>query len=259
MECKNCHYKQPNPFNYCPECGARVIKNRLTVKNLTADILRSTFDIDSTILKTFRHLFSKPEVVVDSYVQGIRKKYVNPIGYFGVAITLSGLLLFLMRKFFRGGIDYDVWDQGVNQEAMGKVMNILFDLNTLLFIVYIPIFALAGWFIFNKKDYNPTEYHVFSMYILAHWSIITFPVSVLTLLISPQSYLILGIPMLFVLIAYAIYAMQRLNKFSIGQLILRSPVYTLLVTLGYFGIILVFYAILFLTGIISLTDFAPVK
>ncbi len=259
MECKNCHKIQPNDFNYCPECGGKVIKNRLSVKNLSADILHSMFDIDSTFLRTFRHLFTKPDIVIDSYVKGIRKKYVNPIGYFGIALTLSGLLLFFMRKFFRTNIDYDVWDQGVNPEVMGRIMNVLFDLNTLLFVIYVPIFAFTGWLIFNKRDYNPTEYHVFYMYILAHWSIISFPVSVITLIISPQHFLILGFPMLVVLIAYALFAMQRLNRFSIGQLTLRIPIYTLLVILGYFAFIMVIYAVLFLTGVISLADFAPVK
>ena len=257
MQCKNCLKTQTHPFNFCPECGAKVIKNRLSVKNLSADILHSMFDIDSTFLKTFRHLFSKPETVIDSYVQGVRKKYINPVGYFGIALTLSGLLLFLMRKFFRGDIDYDVWDQGVNPEVMGRIMNVLFDLNTLLFIIYIPIFAFIAWLIFNKRKYNPTEYHVFYMYILAHWSILSFPVSVLALIISPQSYLVLGLPMLFALICYAIYAMQRLNRFSTGQLILRIPIFALLVSLGYFGFIMVIYAALFLTGVISMADFAP--
>ena len=152
MECKNCLKSQPYDFNFCPECGAKVIRNRLTLKNLGQDIVQRVFDLDNTFIKTFRDLTIRPDKVIDSYVQGIRRKYLNPIGYFGIALTLSGLLLFLMRRFFRESMDYDVMDQGVNPELMNKVMNVLFDLNTLLFIIYIPIFAICARLTFNKKN-----------------------------------------------------------------------------------------------------------
>ena len=257
MECKNCLKSQPYDFNFCPECGAKVIRNRLTLKNLGQDIVQRVFDLDNTFIKTFRDLTIRPDKVIDSYVQGIRRKYLNPIGYFGIALTLSGLLLFLMRRFFRESMDYDVMDQGVNPELMNKVMNVLFDLNTLLFIIYIPIFAICARLTFNKKNYNLTEHSVFYMYILAHWSIITFPISVLTLIFSTEDYLLIGFPMLIVLIAYAIFAMQRLHRFSTPQLILRTPIFSLLVLGGYMGFIMLIYVVLFLTGVISLADFAP--
>lgn len=259
MECKNCLKSQTAEFNFCPECGAKVIRNRLTLKNLAVDIFQRFFDIDNTFLRTFRHLSVRPDLVIDSYVKGIRRKYLNPVGYFGIALTLSGLLLFLMRKLFTDQIDYDVMDQGVNPEVMNKVMNVLFDLNTLIFIFYVPIFAIAAWLTFNKKGYNLTEYSIFYMYILAHWSIVSFPISLITLIISPDDYLVIGFPMLFFLIVFAIYAMQRLHRFKTLPLILRTPVFTLLVLGGYFGFIVLIYAVLFLTGVISLADFAPVK
>ena len=110
MECKNCLKSQDKEFDFCPECGAKVIRNRLTIKNLAVDVFQRFFDIDNTFLRTFRHLFSQPDEVIDSYVRGIRRRYLNPIGYFGIALTLSGLLLFMMRRLFRDRIDYDVFD-----------------------------------------------------------------------------------------------------------------------------------------------------
>ncbi|MEN8799761.1 MAG: DUF3667 domain-containing protein, partial [Flavobacteriaceae bacterium] len=101
MECKNCQHTEAEAFDFCPSCGAKVIRNRLTLKNLSADIAERVFDIDNTFARTFMQLFSRPDHVIDSYIQGIRKRYLNPIGYFGIAITLSGILLLLMRRFFR--------------------------------------------------------------------------------------------------------------------------------------------------------------
>ena len=259
MECKNCQYRQTADFSFCPNCGAKVIQNRLTLKNLSLDIAERAFDIDNTFIRTFLQLFLRPDEVIDSYVQGIRRRYMNPIGYFGIAITLSGILLLLMRRFFRDRIDLDVFGQGANPEVMNRVMNIMFDMNTLIFIIYVPIFALSGWLTFNRKKYNHTEYSVFYIYVLAQWSILIFPISLGVLIISPEYYLVLGIPMLIALVIYSIYAMQRLNRFTITQVTWRAPLFSLLVTMGYFGFIMVFYAVLFLTGVISIQDFAPPK
>jgi len=259
MECKNCQYSQNDAFEFCPSCGAKVIRNRLTLKNLGLDIAQRVFDIDNTFTRTVWQLFTQPEQVVDSYVQGIRKRYINPIGYFGIAITFSGILLLLMRRFFRDRIEFDIYGQGANPELMNKVMNIMFDLNTLVFIIYVPIFAISGWLTFNRRSYNLTEYSVFYMYILAHWSLLLFPISLAVLFISPENYLVLGIPMLIALVAYSIYAMQRLNRFSTSQLVPRIPLFSILVTIGYLGFIILFYAVLFLTGILTLKDFAPVQ
>ncbi len=259
MECKSCSYSQPTDFKFCPECGGKVIHNRLTLKNLFEDIFQRFFDIDNTFLRTFRHLFAKPDLVIDSYVQGVRKRYINPLAYFGIALTLSGLMLFVMKRFYMDQLDYDVYDQGVNTEVMDEVMNVLFDLNTLLFVIYVPIFAIAGWLTFNKKNYNLTEFSVFAIYVLAHWSILSFPFSIGTLVLAPEYYLVLGYPFLVLLIGFAIFAMQRLNRFSTGQMILRTTLFTALVLVGYIGFIMVIYAILFLTGVISISDFVPAQ
>lgn len=259
MECRNCNFSQSAEFNFCPDCGAKVIHNRLTIKNLSQDIAQRVFDIDNTFARTFIQLFSQPDQVIDSYIQGIRKRYMNPIGYFGIAITLSGLLLLLMRRFFRDRIDFDIYGQGTNPEVMNKVMNIMFDLNTLIFIIYVPIFAISGWLTFNRKSYNLTEYSIFYMYILAHWSILLFPISLGILIFSPENYLVLGIPMLFTLVVFSIYAMQRLNRLSTSQIVIKIPLFSVLVTVGYFAFIMVFYAVLFLTGVLTLSDFAPVQ
>ncbi len=259
MECKNCGYSQDNSFNFCPECGAKVIHNRLTLKNLSRDIAHRAFDIDNTFARTFIHLFSKPEQVIANYIQGVRKRYLNPIGYFGIAITLSGILLLLMRRFFRVQVDYDIYGKGANPVVMNKVMNILFDMNTLIFVIYVPIFAISGWLTFNRKSYNLTEYSVFYMYILAQWSIMLFPISLAALIISPEKYLIIGLPLLFALVVYSIYAMQRLHQFTSNQLFLRIPLFSILALAGYFGFILLFYVVLFITGVITLQDFAPVQ
>jgi len=61
------------------------------------------------------------------------------------------------------------------------------------------------------------------------------------------------------MLAYTIYVIQRINKFSTGQFILRACLFLVLAMIGYIGLIIAFYVLLFATGTITLEDFKPVK
>ncbi|MEP0132333.1 MAG: DUF3667 domain-containing protein [Eudoraea sp.] len=259
MECKNCGTQQRTDFDYCPNCGAKVIRNRLSFKNLSHDVIEQSFDLDNTFYRTFKHLFTKPEVVIDGYISGIRRRYLNPIGYLGIALTLSGLLYFILQKVFVVEMDMDVFNQGVNPEFYKKIMPILGDFQSLVFILFIPIFGFAGWLTFNKRGYLFSEYLVVMLYSLAQWSIVSFPISLIVLIFIPQDFIIMSTIMLPLMLAYTIYVIQRINKFSTGQFILRACLFLVLAMIGYIGLIIAFYVLLFATGTITLEDFKPVK
>jgi hypothetical protein len=259
MECKNCGTSQRSDFNYCPNCGAKVIRNRLTFKNLSHDITDRYFDLDNTFLRTFKHLLTKPELVIDGYISGIRRKYLNPISYFGIALTLSGLLIFLMQKVFVIEMDLDIFNQGVNPKFYEKIMPVLNDFSSLVFILFIPIFAFAGWLTFNRQGYVFSEYLVVFLYTLAQFGIVSFPIGLFVLIFDPQHYMMMSTIMLPLMIAYSIYVIQRINKFSTGRFILRTCLFLALGMIGYLGLNIAFYAILFATGTITLEDFKSIK
>ena len=73
MNCKNCNTSLLNNQKFCLECGAKVIKNRLTLKNIFEDINDQFISIDNIFLKTFIHLFTKPELVINGFIGGTRK------------------------------------------------------------------------------------------------------------------------------------------------------------------------------------------
>ena len=89
MNCKNCNLLISDKDNFCNSCGAKVIRNRLTIKSLFEDFSEQFLNYDNKFLQTFLHLFTKPEVVIDGYINGTRKKYVNVISYFAIALTLA--------------------------------------------------------------------------------------------------------------------------------------------------------------------------
>jgi len=173
MKCKNCELPLQNDYSFCSNCGAKIIRNRLTLKNLWFDITERYFNIDNTFFKTLWHLIIKPEIVIDGYISGVRKKYLNPISYLGIAITLSGFIVFLMKKKSHL-INFDVFDMGVNTDYGQSIIDFTTDYQAILFIIYIPMMAAASWLAYEKKKYNFTERLLVFMYTLAQYSVFLF-------------------------------------------------------------------------------------
>ena len=68
MNCKNCDTLLKEQDDFCNSCGAKVIRNRLTVRNLFEHFSETFFNYDNKLLRTFTTLFTKPEVVIEGYI-----------------------------------------------------------------------------------------------------------------------------------------------------------------------------------------------
>ncbi|WP_121665647.1 DUF3667 domain-containing protein [Mesonia aquimarina] len=100
MNCKNCEKQLLGADSYCNQCGAKVIRQRLTLRNVGEEFVNIFLNVDNTFLKTFLQMLINPHLVILDYISGIRKKYLNVISYFTIALTLAGLQLFILRKFY---------------------------------------------------------------------------------------------------------------------------------------------------------------
>ncbi|QLG46201.1 DUF3667 domain-containing protein [Costertonia aggregata] len=258
MECKNCNDALRTDYSFCPACGAKIIRNRLTVKNLSYDITERYFNIDNTFLRTFWQMFTKPEVVIGGYINGIRKKYLNPISYMGIALTLSGLIVFLMKKKSEL-IDFDVFGVGTPSEKMQPLFDFTTDYQALLFILYIPMMAAASWLAYDRVKYNFTERLTIFIYSLAQWSIFTFVPSILILLFYPEKYGAITFPMLGLMYLYLGYIIWKTSKITGTELIARILIFYVLFTIQYFTLSLLIPLFLILSGSIDFQYFAPKK
>ena len=72
--CRNCLKNLPPNAAFCDSCGGKIIKNRITFKNLLEDFNDRFLSIDGAFPKTFLALFTKPEDVIGGYINGVRKK-----------------------------------------------------------------------------------------------------------------------------------------------------------------------------------------
>ncbi|WP_299336128.1 DUF3667 domain-containing protein [uncultured Psychroserpens sp.] len=249
MNCRNCNSSLDERINYCPLCGAKIVRNRLTLKNIWSDINAQFLSIDNKLFQTFIHLFSKPEVVINGFIEGTRKKYVNVIQYFAIALTLVGLQVFLMNTFFREAMVFDSpFFDALNQNAKAQENNPFnnFDYEqfnnyqSLIYTMSVPISAISTWiayWIAGIRRFNFTEHVVINLYYSAQVIIITAFITILFLCLGIDFLLTSSLTFLFTLV-YFFYVLKRVFNTSILE------------TVAHYMLVMVMFVILFIIAMV---------
>ena len=225
--CKNCSTQLSSKNDFCPSCGGKIIRNRLTLKALFAHFSEQFLNYDNKFLKTFLHLFSKPEEVIDGYINGTRKKYVNVISYFAIAITLSGLQMFILNKFFPGVLDFSAIENKNQVESIKNIMDFTTEYQGLIMMFSVPLYALLSKITFyNNKKYNYTEHLVIFMFVTSQLSIIAVIFLLLTAL-TGISIMTIGGLIYPINIIYSAYCLKRLYKLDVSEIILKTFLFLL--------------------------------
>lgn len=92
MNCKNCKDPLEKDAQFCDNCGAKVITSRITFKFLITDLFINVFGIDSKFFLTLRKMLTHPQNVINEYLKGVRKRYVNPFAFLAVGAALSVII-----------------------------------------------------------------------------------------------------------------------------------------------------------------------
>jgi hypothetical protein len=235
VNCKNCNTVLTIESDYCNSCGGKVIRNRLTFRNLIQHIGETFFNYDNKVLKTIIHLIKSPEKVIDGYVIGIRKRYINPISFFGISLTLTGFSIFVIKKFFKDSLDAsklfdtsEMYSNGVSQDIMTSSTDFSLEYSSLIYTLMIPSFALLSWIIFLNKKYNYTEHLVSYMYSMSLYSITSVFFGLVVLLINPNYYLFFGLTLYPIVLIYHCYLLKRVFNLSATELLLKTFLFIVL-------------------------------
>ena len=228
LACKNCKNLLLEKSNFCNLCGEKTAYKRLTVKSFFAHFINQFLSIDNKLLKTFIDLFTRPDLVIDSYVKGFRKTYVNVISYLGLSITLMGLQFFILKKFFPELLQYGSGLEQPEGFDINSVMDFITEYQSVITLVSIPVYSLISRFVFKKsKKYNVAEHFVIITYTSAHWFIISFFMILITLPFGLNFYnasQLISIPALF----YMAHVYKKLYEFSWKSTILRTILYVVM-------------------------------
>lgn len=248
MACKNCHTQLAETADYCYNCGGKVIRNRLTFRNLFEHFSETFLNYDNKFLQTFLSLFTKPEDVIGCYINGTRKKYVDVVSYFAIAITLSGLQLYILYKFFPDAMDMSAFTTRGGEEFQRKNMSFIQEYQSIIMMLYVPLYALISRIVFlNKKTFNYTEQLVIFMYIQAQISIVSSIFMVLLIMLG-MNFGVLSMLTIPLMIAYSAYCLKRLYKLSFMELILKILIFLIVFTIVAFIVVIVIFGIMYLTG-----------
>lgn len=89
MICKNCQHTLLDKDKFCNNCGAKVVDDRITFKKLFSDFFINVFGFDSAFFITLKKLILRPDAVINDYLGGVRKRYMNPFAFLAIGAALS--------------------------------------------------------------------------------------------------------------------------------------------------------------------------
>ncbi|MEM6298986.1 MAG: DUF3667 domain-containing protein [Bacteroidota bacterium] len=246
MNCKNCHSPLKEGDSYCANCGAKVIRERVTTKKLFSEFIENVFGWDNRYLVTFIAMVMRPQAVLGEYVDGVRKRYVNPFTFFVIGMTVTLILFNQFEKQYLELATRPIVAQiEAEEEAAGskeayesllkkrqnpfspgstkeeviehnkKIQRWIVKYYNLLALLFMPFYALLAWLVF-RKPLNYAEHLIAGLYIqgMTFWG--TTVAFLVTLLTKAD---IFFFSLLFT-VAYYLYAYARLYKLSTGKVVL---------------------------------------
>ncbi len=274
MDCKNCEKSVTPQTKFCDECGAKIINKRITFKNLIADLFNNAFGWDNRYFVTIRSLITSPHILFKEYINGTRKKYVNPFGFFAIGAAIS------LLAFNHFSEDYLSLSREVNKKQMEAMNDVILpdtkndeslsdnvkklDQNEVLkqqleqgeqvqkailkyynlfSFLLLPFYAIIAFLTF-WKPYNYGEHLVINAYIQGFTFLLTTIFFLLSLVISGSIHFfgLVGT------IIYYTYAYIRLYNLSFGQVLIRLLKFVVIAATMIMGSILIGFIIGVVTG-----------
>jgi len=223
-----------------------VIRKRLTIKALFSHFSEEFLSYDNKFLQTFKQLFTKPEAVIGCYINGTRKKYVNVISYFAIAITISGLQLYILNKYFPELVNLSSITLEGQEEFAKKNLEFTQEYQSIIMMVSVPIYAIISKIVFfNIKTFNYTEHLVMFMYIFSQIAIFLALFQILGTVfgLSIGTASIISLPLQ---ILYSAYCLKRLYNLSLKGIILRTLFFLLVLFIIIIILTILFFTFLFL-------------
>ncbi|WP_108803971.1 DUF3667 domain-containing protein [Aquimarina sp. Aq107] len=247
--CKNCGF-QIDHYSFCPDCGAKKITKRITFKNLTQEFSDRFLNLDNSFIRTFIHLFTEPNTVIDGFIHGLRKRYVNVFSYFAISLTIASLYSFILSKY-KDVIFSNVFTD-VNQIKASKVASdFSFEYQSLISFLTIPILALISRLVFiNYKKYNLTEHFVIYLYAYSHITMVISFITLPLLLTAKNLYLILWIQFP-VSIIYIAYVLKSLYEINLKKILIKTLLFFIIMSVLFVIFSIIVAIIMMKTGVME--------
>lgn len=179
-ECLNCGAERLG--EYCYGCGQHFLVGRLTVKTLLREFAERFMKLERGLLRTMREMTTDPGGVISRYVEGRRKRYLNPFSYLVLGSVVSVLIMDvsgandaiqgMQMESMAQQEDYDL-----RQHAVVQRLPMLFQWMK-SYALYMTLamavpFALLLRLFFYKRQYNLAETMVYVLYCFGHAALLS--------------------------------------------------------------------------------------
>lgn len=248
MNCKNCQTNLITEDKFCTKCGAKVITTKITFSSASEEFFSNFISWDNKFYKTLLHLFSKPEQVINGYLNGVRKRYMQPFAFLIIAITIYGIYIYFAKdslfeyqdylnaKFQRSGnLKTDQFTENMSRKINRFTVNYF---NIVIFSS-IPIIALLNLIVFRKRNF--IEHCITLVYSNAHYYIVFSIFSTIALFFSIHLKYVYPITLVY-MILYFMYFYKKVFKLSVKSIILK--------TLLFWACFFVIFLIIAIAGVI---------
>lgn len=162
--CPNCGTGTAGRF--CPDCGQDNRRGRLDTRSVLADALHNLVGWDTALARTLRGLARAPGATAAEFVEGRRRRYVNPARF----ALISLALWFVVTKLF----GLDVMDvSGIRiTNSSGNVQGVVDEIRAflgrnleILLYLALPLRALILRFMFKGSGRNLAECLVLVLFV----------------------------------------------------------------------------------------------
>ncbi|MDX8338491.1 DUF3667 domain-containing protein [Draconibacterium sp. IB214405] len=170
-QCPNCSSTAID--HYCSNCGQKIYQKRFTLKGFLA-VVGNALNMERGFIYTLVWLFRNPGKVIDDYLQGKTKPYINPLNYI---LVICGVYAFLMLSLniYDTGVETTSHFIGTDQhtsspevmEYQEKFMQIIKSYMNLLPILMLPFASLISKWCFRRKRLYYGEHLILNAYIFA--------------------------------------------------------------------------------------------
>lgn len=167
--CLNCG--NLNTENFCGNCGQKKYK-RIDKKYIWDELQYTVFHTNKGLLYSVKKILKNPGYTAKEFIDGNRVNHYKPIL---LVFVLSGLSTFISFKILNlKDIFSKLYaNQNLDSPFMADFLSFQASYNSILMLLFIPLFALTTKIAFRKWGHNYYEHVVMNAYILSFYTLIS--------------------------------------------------------------------------------------
>lgn len=157
--------------NFCAQCGQKKYK-RIDRKYIWDELQYTIFHTNKGLLYSIKSTLKNPGKTAREFIDGNRVNHYKPIL---LVFVLSGISTFISFKVlnFKEVLSNYFAQIHVNSKLMADMMTFMSSYNSILMLIYIPLFALITKIAFRKWGNNYYEHVVMNAYILSFYTLVS--------------------------------------------------------------------------------------